>query len=80
MPVGNSVMVVKDYGRIELKLKALMDARNITRNYLARHINARFEVVDKWYNGDVEKLDLDILARICFVLKCNVEDVITYTE
>ena len=80
MPVGNSVMVVKDYGRIELKHKALMDGRNITRNYLARHINARFEVVDKWYNGDVEKLDLDILARICFVLKCNVEDVITYTE
>ena len=31
-------------------------------------------------DGDVEKLDLDILARICFVLKCNVEDVIEYTE
>ena len=50
----------------------------ITRNALARAINARFEVVDRWYEGHVEKIDTDVLARICYVLSCNPEDIISY--
>ena len=74
----NSVLSVKNYGKISLRLREVMDARQITRNTLARSINARFEVIDKWYNNDVEKLDLDILARICFVLNCSVSDLLEY--
>ncbi|MBQ3180008.1 MAG: helix-turn-helix transcriptional regulator [Firmicutes bacterium] len=55
-----------------------MQQHHISRNYLARAINVRFEVVDKWYNNKVEKLDLDILARVCAVLECDVTDVIEY--
>lgn len=43
-----------------------MDEKEITRNALARAINVRFEVIYKWYNGHVEKIDADILARICW--------------
>lgn len=75
-----SVLSIKNYGETDLKLKALMDSRNISRNYLARSINARFEVIDKWYNNDVEKLDLDILSRICFVLDCKIEDLLEYRK
>lgn len=75
-----SIMLIKDYGQININLKKLMDERNITRNFLARAINTRFEVIDKWYHNRVEKIDADILARICFVLKCNVSDIIEYTE
>ncbi|MBQ8815263.1 MAG: helix-turn-helix transcriptional regulator [Lachnospiraceae bacterium] len=57
-----------------------MDARQITRNALARAINTRFEVIDKWYNGHVEKIDSDILARICFVLDCLPGDIIRYSS
>lgn len=41
-----------------------MEERGITRNQLAKRIDARFEVVNKWYQGELEKMDLDILARI----------------
>ena len=57
-----------------------MDDKNITRNALARAINTRFEVIDKWYNGHVEKIDSDILARICFVLDCTPGDIIQYSS
>ena len=50
----------------------------MTRNALARAINTRFEVVDKWYNDQVEKIDADVLARICFVLHCPVEAILEY--
>ena len=55
-----------------------MDERGISRNQLAKLIDARFEVVGKWYKGEVEKMDLDILARICYALDCTTEDLIRY--
>ena len=73
-----AVLFRADYGRVELRLKDIMDERGITRNQLAKLIDARFEVVGKWYKGEVEKMDLDILARICYVLNCKVEDIIQY--
>jgi DNA-binding Xre family transcriptional regulator len=74
----NKLYTIKNYGHIEINIKEYMDKEHITRNALARAINTRFEVIDKWYNGHVEKIDSDILARICFVLKCNPGDIIKY--
>ena len=76
--MNNGVYTVKEYGHIEIKIKSIMDKKNITRNALARAINTRFEVIDKWYNGHVEKIDADVLARICYVLECTPADIIIY--
>ena len=73
-----AVLVRANYGHVELRLKEIMDARGISRNQLAKRIDARFEVVGKWYKGEVEKMDLDILARICYALDCTAEDIIRY--
>lgn len=76
--MGNELFTVNHYGHIEITLKKYMDERQITRNALARAINTRFEVIDKWYNGHVEKIDADILARICYVLDCKPGDIVKY--
>ena len=75
---SKSVMAMKEYGKIQIRLKEIMDKKNITRNHLAKSLNTRFEVINKWYNNDVEKMDLDILARLCFVLDCSPADIIIY--
>ncbi len=80
MKDSKSVFEIKDYGKINLHLKEIMDSKKITRNYLARVSNTRFEVINKWYNNEVEKMDLDILARICYVLECSPADIIKYEE
>ena len=72
------VLIRADYGHVELKLREVMEERGITRNQLAKRIDARFEVVGKWYKGEVEKMDLDILARICYALDCTTEDMLCY--
>ena len=69
---------MKEYGKIKIQLKEIMDKMNITRNHLAKALNTRFEVINKWYNNDVEKMDLDILARLCYVLECSPADIIKY--
>lgn len=72
------LFTLNHYGHIEILLKEYMDKNGLTRNALARSINTRFEVIDKWYNGHVEKIDADVLARICFVLDCTPGDIVRY--
>lgn len=74
----NSLITIKQYGRVHIDIKSIMDQKGISRNSLAKAINARFEVVNKWYSGNVEKIDSDVLARICFVLDCSPGDIIKY--
>ena len=78
MESSKSVITINEYGKISIHLKEIMDSKHITRNYLARVSNTRFEVINKWYNNNVEKMDLDILAMICYVLECSPVDIIRY--
>ena len=72
------ILQIKEYGRIEITLRQQMDARGITRNRMARMIDVRYEVIDKWYKGTVERIDADILARLWFVLGCGAGGLIRY--
>lgn len=76
--MNKELFTINQYGSIKINIKDYLDERNITRNALARAVNTRFEVIDKWYNGHVEKIDADVLARICYVLECTPGDIIQY--
>ncbi len=78
--MDREVFTMNQYGSIKINIKKYMDSENITRNALAKAINTRFEVIDKWYSGYVEKIDADILARICYVLDCTPGDIIQYNQ
>ena len=80
MRKSKTIITIKEYGKIEIHLKDLLDSKGITRNYLAKAANTRFEVINKWYNNNVEKLDLDVLARICYVLDCSPDKIIKYNK
>lgn len=80
MSKDKSVFLMKNYGKINIKLKQYLDAKGIKRGNLATLTKTYFEVIDKWYNNNVERMDLDVLARICYVLNCKVEDIIEYSE
>ena len=75
-----SIMTIKDYGRIVYRFADVMDKKGITRNKLASLTGVRFEVADRLYKGIVERMDMDILARVCYVLDCQVGDVIQYDK
>ena len=75
-----SIFSKKDYGHVRIKLKELMEENGITRYALAKKIDSRFIVIDKWFSGEIERIDLDVLARICYVLNCSVSDVLEYCQ
>lgn len=76
----NTVVRLSEYGKIKIRFNEIMDRRGITRNRLANLTGVRFEVIDRFYKGKVERLDLDILARVCFVLNCKVSDVLEFVK
>lgn len=73
-----SVVNLSSYGTISVHLKELIEKRGITRYRLAKLADTRFEVVDKWCSGTVERIDSDVLARFCYILNCEITDIIKY--
>ena len=80
MEKNQSVMAIREYGRVHVRLREVLERRQMKRNALAKAANTRFEVVDKWFRDDVEKIDGVVLARFCVVLGCRVEDLLEYRE
>lgn len=77
---NKSVVELVDYGKIEIHLKDILDSRELSKNYLAKAADTRFEVIKKWYDNSIERMDLDVLARICYVLDCSPSDIIKYNN
>ena len=80
MDKNKSIVQLLDYGKIEIHLKEILDAKGYTRNFLSEAAHTRFEVIDKWYDNNVERMDLDVLARFCYVLECKPEDILKYKQ
>ena len=60
-------------------LANVMDARGITRNRLRTLTGVKYDVIDRYYKGqDIALVDLDFLAKVCYVLDCKVEDLLQY--
>lgn len=69
----------KEYGHIRVKLAEVLDSRGITRNKLRTLTGTKYEVIDRYYKGiSIEMVDLDFLAKVCYVLDCKISDLLEY--
>ena len=76
----NGIFVLRNYGKIKIDIKTIMDKKNIRWNKLSVLTGATYNVINRYYNNDISRVDLDVLARICYVLECNVSDVLEYEK
>jgi len=71
----------KEYGTVRVKLAEVMDGQKITRNRLHTLTGVKYEIVDRYYKAkNVEMVDLDFIAKVCYVLDCKVEDILEYQK
>ena len=80
MKEARSVVNIRSYGNISIHLKELIEKKGITRYRLSKLADTRFEVVEKWCSGTVERIDADVLARFCYILECEITDIIKYND
>lgn len=62
---------------IHCNLKEILDERGISMRELARAIDYRRETVRQLCNNDIERLPLEMLARICGYLDVEPGDILT---
>lgn len=45
---------------------------------MSRYSNVRYEIVRKYYNDESFWYDGDALAKFCYVLECEIDDLLVY--
>ena len=65
-------------GYFLFKLEKLLADRNISINKLMRDTNTDFKVIKRLMNGEITKIDTNVLARLCNYLECNMTDIFNY--
>lgn len=71
-------MVDLDYGYILLKLDKIMEEQNISINKLAFRAEMQRTQLKAYMKNDVQRLDIAVLARLCYALECSLEDLVEY--
>ncbi len=65
---------------VKLTLDVYLDNNGITRYQLSKDTGIKFQIIDNYYKNKVVRYDSDILDRMCKVLGCKIEDLISYTN
>ena len=76
----NSIFLYKDYGKIVFDLKTIMDKKGITVSKIVKTPGLHHKVIKRYYEGSAERYDKDVLSKLCFVLDCNLEDIMHYEK
>ena len=73
LPVNSS-----DYGEIRIHLKEILEERNISLNQLSFRAEMQRTQLRNYIDNKIQRLDIDILKRLCYVLDCDLHDLIEY--
>ena len=69
----------KDYGKVEIKLSSIMDKNNINIYQMSKYTDLKYSTVKSYYNNcPLTRVDLDVISKFCYVLNCNIEDILEY--
>ncbi len=67
-----------EYGTIRIKLDELIQKAGISKNKLSHRAEMQRSQINHYCNNDITRLDVDVLARICTVLDCRIEDLLEF--
>lgn len=71
-------MVDIEFGSIRLKLDEVMKKQNISINKLAFRSEMQRTQLKAYRDNKIQRVDLSVLARLCYALNCNLYDLIEY--
>ena len=67
-----------DFGKIIIKLDEQLQKNNLSRNKFAQRAEMQRTQLNKYLRNDIALLNIDVLARMCSVLKCSISDILEY--
>lgn len=69
-----------EYGIIRVKLREELSRKKISINKLSKLTGIKYDVIKRYFVGNIYRIDLDVLAKICYVLECDIENLLEYSN
>lgn len=69
---------MEEWGQVNLRLDEFLKSHNISRSSLSRNAQIHYGQLLKYCRNDMQKVDLNLLARICKTIDCEIGDIIEY--
>ena len=70
--------LMEEWGEVNLRLDEFLKNHNISRSSLSRNAQIHYGQLLKYCRNDMQKVDLNLLARICKTIDCEIGDIIEY--
>ena len=80
MEMKNSIITYVDYGGIYFNIKPMMQKRKLTKTQIAKRTGLHNQIIDRYANGTITRYDKDVLAKLCYVLDCNLNEIMYYVS
>lgn len=69
---------MNEYGAIKIKLEELIKEKGISKNKLSHKAEMQRTQINNYCKNKITRLDTDVLARICTVLECRIDDLLEF--
>lgn len=69
-----------DYGKIVLTIDDMLKKRNMKAYRLSVLTGINWGIIEKYAKGNLYRVDLDLLAKMCYALDCSLDDLIHYEK
>ena len=65
-------------GEIRIHLAEIMQEKNVSMNQLSFRTEMQRTQLRNYRDNKIQRLDIDILKRLCYVLECDLHDLVEY--
>ena len=73
------IVTINNYGKIRINVKAQMDKNNISIYQMSKLADLKYNTIKDYYNNEpLTRFDSDVLAKMCYVLDCEISDILEY--
>ncbi|MCM1544713.1 MAG: helix-turn-helix transcriptional regulator [Ruminococcus sp.] len=73
-------MLDEQYGKVVFNLSEMIEKSGLSKNKIAFKAEIQRTQLNNYCKGKIQRIDLDVLARLCYVLGCTPGDLLEYKE